>query len=151
MVRHIKAPASIPAVLPHGPLRQRADELDPLNELARTTEQNYVALAARTARILENLAGITTADKTASKPEWEEGTKFTWKNVASPAATDASRSTPISRAWRNTAAWLRIVLANRSPFHTKAAMWRIIHFDHRLQVDDPRMQIEAAEFIAWRQ
>ena len=26
-----------------------------------------------------------------------------------------------------------------------------MHYDHRLQVDDPHMQVEAAEFTAWRQ
>ena len=29
-------------------------------------------------------------------------------------------------------------------------MWKLLHYDHRLQVEDPRMKVEAAEFIAWR-
>ena len=45
----------------------------------------------------------------------------------------------MSRAWRNTTAWLRIVLANRDTYHVKAAVWKLLHYDHRLQVDDPLM------------
>ena len=29
-------------------------------------------------------------------------------------------------------------------------MWKLLHYDHRLQVNDPTMQQHAAEFIAWR-
>jgi len=57
----------------------------------------------------------------------------------------------MSRAWRNTTAWLRVVAANRSAFLVRAAMWKLLHYDHRLQVSDPLMQQDAAEFIAWRQ
>ncbi len=56
----------------------------------------------------------------------------------------------MSRAWRNTTAWLRVVVANRSTFHVMAAKWRLLHYDHRLQVNDPTMQLQAAEFVAWR-
>ena len=72
------------------------------------------------------------------------------KNLADPAASDLARTTPVFRAWRNTTAWLRVVLANRTEHLTRAAVWKLLHYDHRLKIDDQRMQLEAAEFIAWR-
>ena len=29
-------------------------------------------------------------------------------------------------------------------------MWKLLHYDHRLQVDDPQMREEAAAFVAWK-
>ena len=48
-------------------------------------------------------------------------------------------------------AWLRLVLANRDTYHVKVAVWKLLRYDHRLQVADPLTQQEAAEFVAWKQ
>ena len=155
MIRVIKAPKSIPAVLPHGPMREQLVTFDPLAEIARSMEENYVSLATRTTQMLQELQGqvptTTTVSRTTKQAKWEDGPGFVWKNVASPTASDRARSTPLSRAWRNTTAWLRIVAADRSAFHVRAAVWKLLHYDHRLQISDPLMQQDAAEFIAWRQ
>ena len=89
--------------------------------------------------------------QTTKQAKWEDGPSIIWKNVACPTASDRARTTPVSRAWGNTTAWLRIVLADRDAFHVRAAMWKLLHYDHRLQISDPLLQQEAAEFIAWRQ
>ena len=152
MVRQIKTPASIPAVLPHGPLQQQSVVPDPLVENARSIDQNYALLTELTAQILQQLQGVSppTGKQAGKVASWDQGVKFYWKNLADPAATDLARTTPVSRAWRNTTAWLRVVLANRTEHLTKAAMWKLLHYDHRLKIDDQRMQLEAAEFVAWR-
>ena len=140
MVRHIKAPLKIPAVLPHGPMQQQAVEFDALVENANSMEQNYSTLAERTTTMLLGLMGGDSQEGASNATKWEEGPKFVWKNVANPAATDAARSTPVSRAWRNTTAWLRVVQANRSTVLARNAVWKLIHYDHRLQVDDTQMR-----------
>jgi len=121
-------------------------------ENAKSIDQNYALLAESTAHILHQLQGSPPAsDKKAGKEaRWDQGVKFVWKNLADPAASDLTRTTPVSRAWRNTTSWLRVVLANRSEHLSRSAVWKLLHYDHRLKVDDPRMQLEAAEFIAWR-
>ena len=57
MVRQLKTQASLPAVLPHGPIQQQDDPFDPLVEMYRTTEQNYTDLTKRTLSILQGLTG----------------------------------------------------------------------------------------------
>ena len=154
MIRVIRAPLSIPAVLPHGPMREQAMPFDMLAENAKSMEENYDGLAPRTTQMLLELQGhvpVETASRKTKQPAWEDGPGFVWKNVSSPTATDRPRSTPMSRAWRNTTSWLRVVAANRSALLVRAAMWKLLHYDHQLQVSDPLLQQDAAEFLAWRQ
>ena len=152
MVRQIKAPASIPAVLPHGPLQEPLAEPDALEELYKSIDESYASLAEDTTQILQQLQGEspTSGAKTGKQAKWDQGVKFGWKNLADPPASDLTRTTPVSRAWRNTTAWLRVALANRSEHLRRSAVWKLLYYDHRLQVDDPRLKTEAAEFIAWR-
>ena len=124
MVRQIKTPASIPAVLLHGPLQQQSVVPDPLVENARSIDQNYALLTELTTKILQQLQGVSppTGKQAGKVASWDQGVKFYWKNLADPAATDLARTTPVPRAWRNTTAWLRVVLANRTEHLTKAAI-----------------------------
>ena len=114
MVRHLKPSVSLPAVLPHGPQREQKHSFDALVELNSTMEQNYATLAVQTTSILRGLIWDAEEGQHEKKTEWSEGPKFIWKNVASPPATDKARSTPVSRAWKNTTSWLHVVKANRS-------------------------------------
>ena len=110
MIRVIKAPQSIPAVLPHGPMREQSMPFDSLAEIAKSMDENYDDLAARTTQMLLELQGLVPRDRTAKtgtaktvsrttkQPAWEDGPGFVWKNAASPAASDRARSTPLSRA-----------------------------------------------------
>ena len=109
MVRQIKAPASIPAVLPQDPMQQPPIEPDALEEINKSIDQSYASLAESTAQILQQLQGVppTTGGKAGKIAKWDQGVKFVWKNLADPAASDLTRTTPVSRAWRNTTAWLR--------------------------------------------
>ena len=150
MVRHIKAPCSIPAVLPHGPLQEQLHVFDALIENARTIEQNYTTLAEQTTNILRGLMSDEAGDIRGKQPQWEEGPKFVWKNVASPTASDKARSSPVSRAWKNVTAWLRIVRDNRSPFLVGSAKWKLLFYDHPLLVEDPNLKGDAAAFIGWK-
>ena len=78
MVRQIKAPASIPAVLPHGPLQQQSVVPDALEENARSIDQNYALLAESTTQILQQLQGIspTTEKKAGKEAKWDQCVKF---------------------------------------------------------------------------
>jgi len=127
-------------------------EPDDLEELYKSIDQSYASLANDTAQILQQLQGVAppTGAKAGKEAKWHHGVSFCWKNLADPPASDLSRTTPVSRAWRNTAAWMRVVLANRTEHLVRSAVWKLLHYDHRLQVDDPRMKVAAAEFIAWR-
>ena len=100
MVRHLKTPQAIPAVLPHGPLRQPVVEFDPLIENAKPMEQNYKLLAEVTTEILQGLTTDQGGAKKGKPMTWQGGPAFEWKNVASPKATDKARSNPVSRAWK---------------------------------------------------
>ena len=60
-------------MLPHGPLREQTKELAALTEIARSIEQNYESLAAKTTLVLQDLMGNTSTDQSPGKPEWEEG------------------------------------------------------------------------------
>jgi len=152
MVGQIRAPASIPAVLPHGPMQEPPAEPDDMIELGKTVDESYASFARDTVQMLQQLQGVVppTGAKAGKDAKWAPGVSFRWKNLADPPASDLTRTTPVSRAWRNTAAWLRVVLANRTEHLTRAAVWKLLHYDHRLQIDDSRMKVAAAEFIAWR-
>ena len=78
MVRQIKAPASIPAVLPHGPLQQPPVIPDALEENAKSIDQNYALLAETTAQILQQLQGVppATEKKAGKEAKWDQGVKF---------------------------------------------------------------------------
>ena len=101
MVRHLKAPQSLPAVLPHGPLREPEHEFDALVENARSIDQNYATLVEQTDSILRGLIGTESKANLSEQTHWENGPKFVWKNVASPAASDKARSTPVSTTATN--------------------------------------------------
>ena len=150
LVRHLKPSVSLPAVLPHGPQREQKHSFDALVELNNTMEQNYATFAVRTTSILRGLIWDAEEGQHEKKTEWSQGPKFIWKNVASPPATDKARSTPVSRAWKNTTSWLHVVKANRSTHLVKVAQWKLLHYEHPLRVDDPAMQQDAAAFLAWK-
>ena len=121
MVRQLKTQASLPAVLPHGPLQKQDVPFDPLTELYRTADQNYSDVMERTLAILQ---GLTAEDaKGVSKGGvWADGPKFVWRDLSSPPANDRAKSNPVSRAWKRTASWLRIVKANSSTVLSRAAV-----------------------------
>ena len=48
MVRVIRAPQSIPAVLPHGPMREQRQPFNMLTENRNSMDDNYATLTART-------------------------------------------------------------------------------------------------------
>ena len=123
MVRQLKTQASLPAVLPHGPIQQQEDHFDPLVELYHTTDQNYTDLTKRTLSILQ---GLTRQDAAAKGKEgqWADGPKFVWRDLSSPKANDRVKSNPVSRAWSRTSSWLRIVKANSSASLAKSAVWK---------------------------
>ena len=79
MVRHIKAPLNIPAVLPHGPMREQLEEFDSLVEIARSIERNYTSLAERTTHMLQGLQGYVPSEQTTKEAKWEDGPKFVEK------------------------------------------------------------------------
>ena len=151
MVRQLKAQASIPAVLPHGPLQEQTTALDPLTELYKPTNQHYAELTKRTLQILQGLSGDRGTDTNDDKRgNWTDGPKFVWRNLAAPKASDETKSSPVSRAWKRTASWLRVLRDSRSVKLANAATWKLLHYDHQLNVVDPAMMEEAAAFRAWR-
>ena len=108
IVRQLKAQVTLPAVLPHGPLREPVVPLDDLKALYRTVEQNFVDLTQRTVTILQGLTDDS-GEGQDKAGQWADGPKFVWRNLSNPIATDLGRSTPVSRAWRRTVSWLRIL------------------------------------------
>ena len=42
------------------------------------------------------------------------------------------------------------MLANKSQTLVRSAVWRLIHYDHRLCTRDPNLQPDEAAFSAWR-
>ena len=113
MVRQLKIQATLPAVLPHGPLQEQCEPFDPLVEMYRTAEQNYADLTKRTLAILQGLTGQD-ADAKSKEGQWADGPTFVWKDLNSPKANDKVKSNPVSRVWSRTASWLRVVKANSS-------------------------------------
>ncbi len=102
MVRVIRAPQSIPAVLPHGPMREQRQPFDMLAENRNSMDNNYATLTSRTTEMLLELQGVVPdvptaqpGSQLAKQPKWEHGPKFVWKNAADPAATDKTRTTPM--------------------------------------------------------
>ena len=87
---------------------------------------------------------------TGKKGEWSDGPKFVWRNLSSPLANDRVKSNPVSRAWKRTAGWLRILRANGSASLASSAKWKLLYYDHQLHVADAELQEEAAAFRAWR-
>jgi hypothetical protein len=81
---------------------------------------------------------------------WAEGPKFVWRNLAAPKASDETKSSPLSRAWKRTACWLRALRDSRSVKLASAARWKLLNYDHQLNVADPAMLGEAAAFRVWR-
>ena len=70
--------------------------------------------------------------------------------MTSPKATDETRTTPVSRAWRRTVAWLRTVRANKTAPLVKSAKWKLLFYDHPLVAQDEPMKDEIAAFNVWK-
>ena len=113
-------------------------------------EVQFSDLVRHTSTTLASLAGHELG-KAGSGSEWCDGPKFVWRNVANPPASNDTRTTPVSRAWRRTATWLRTVVADRSFRSSAAAKWKLLHYRHHLLVHDSALQEQAAAFRAWRQ
>ena len=65
MVRQLKTQATLPAVLPHGPLQEPATTLDPLAEYFATSDISYANLTKGTVDILQGLTGESTRTRKA--------------------------------------------------------------------------------------
>ena len=63
-------------------------------------------------------------------------------------ATDATLP-HTTRAWRSTASWLRTVRTRKNRSLVKSAIWRLLFYDHRLNVHDEQLKVDAAAFKAW--
>ena len=98
-------------------------------------EVQFSDLVRHTSTTLGRLAGHELG-AAGSGSEWCDGPKFVWRNVAKPPASDDTRTTPISRAWRRTATWLRTVVADRSFRSSAVAKWKLLHCRHHLLVHD---------------
>ena len=104
MARQLKVALPLPASLPYGPLRERAEDMDPLVELNRSIDENFASLVAVTTDILHDLQGIE-PEQRASAARWTDGPQFVWRTLAAPRASDDTKSNPVSRAWKRTATW----------------------------------------------
>ena len=82
LVRQIKAPPSLPAQLPFGPLQQQKVVLDPLAMNRSSIEDNYSLLATQSAKILLELKGLS-PEEISEAPGWMDGPRFKWSNMAS--------------------------------------------------------------------
>ena len=149
LVRQIKSPPTLPAQLPFGPLQKQDFSPDPLVQNRSSIDANYGMLATQSAKILLELKGLTPAE-IAEAPSWAEGPRFKWKNIASHTATDGAKSNPIARAWKRTVEWLRAGVEAKVPGQAQSAVWRLLHYDHRLVIDDPALKEDAAAFSRWR-
>ena len=149
LVRQVKAPAPLPAHLPFGPLQHQKVVLDPLAMNRSSIDDNYSLLAAQSAKILHELQGLCT-DDTAGEPEWLEGPRFKWTNLASRTATDGGKSNPVARAWKRTVEWLRACAEAKAPGQAQAAVWRLLHYNHNLVINDPALKDDADAFSRWR-
>ena len=146
LVRHIKAPLSIPAILPHGPLQQLPPQPDAVTETLNDLGHD---LTQQTAITLLHRMGIDN-DKQAKHTGWNDGPRFVRRDAASPKATDKARTTPVSRAWRRATTWLRELDASRSAAAASAARWNLLCYRHDMRVDDHRLQAGASAFQAWK-
>ena len=112
MIRQIKAPHPIPAILPHGPMQQQPVQPDAVKDWYGDPASTYAELTKQSVEVLLDLMGAEDATK-AKLAKWEGGPQFTWKNAAGPKATDKVRTNPVSRAWHRTVSWLRDLTNNR--------------------------------------
>ena len=133
-------PISIPAVLPYGPPNEQQHRLDLiLQEMIQHTggiDQQFVDLT----RLYEDHLFVTMGmeqSSVANSARREHGIRFKWTNAASPAADQIARSTPVSRAWRRVVAWFREVIARRTHSLVQSAIWRLLYYQHDLNVQDP--------------
>ena len=81
LVRQIKAPPSLLAQLPFGPLQQQKVVLDPLAMNRSSIEDNYSLLATQSAKILLELKGLR-PEEISDVPGWLDGPRFKWTNMA---------------------------------------------------------------------
>ena len=149
MVRQLQTPMPLPAQLPFGPMRDHTfgTELAGLSD--GTIDEHYVAVVTKVELILNELTGAT-REQVAKSRSRAHGPRFVWKNACGPPATDKCRSTPVSRAWRLMAGWLRTVRMATTEADANAARWKLLFYRHQLQVDDPRMQQARCQVIAWQ-
>ena len=84
-----------------------------------------------------------------SRPSRTEGPRFKWVQLNGRPALDQCRSTPVSRAWRRVAAWLRDIHSAKPGRSTDNSRHKLLHYQHDLQVADPSLQQEKISFLAW--
>jgi len=125
-------------------------ELDMLEQHYKPVEVQFDDLVKHTSTTLGKLAGLDLG-AAGGRRAWRDGPKYVWKNVANPPAVEETRTTPTSRAWKRTAAWLRTVAANRSYEAAAAATWKLLHYRHQLLTHEPALQEQVAAFQAWHQ
>ena len=148
MVRMLRAPTPLHAVLPHGPMEEETAEHDSVDQCCKPIDERYAEMASRTTARLGKLRGKVLGSVKGNN-EWADGPKLVWRNVADPKATDEARSSPISRAWKRSLSWLRKVQAASTSKARYAAVWKLLHYRHHLLVHDPLLQEDAAAFRAW--
>lgn len=150
MIRQLKTPAALPARLPFGPLREHSFGED-LSGLSKgSLDEHYGAVMSKLELILNEVAGAT-SQQVAKTPSRVQGPKFIWKSACGPPASDKCRSTPVSRAWRLMAGWLRALRLANGEKEADAARWKLLFYRHQLQVDDPSMQQARSEVLAWQE
>ena len=135
-------------MLPHGPIQQHAYQPDLVDELYTTTHDHYAKCPTTRQPSSWTSWGID-QDTQARVTSWDAGPTFIWRNAACPKASDRVKSNPVSRAWQRTVAWLRELQASRTTNVTSAAKWKLLFYEHPLEVDDPFLQADAAAFRAW--
>ena len=74
-----------------------------------------------------------------------EGPRLKWANACGEPATDESRTTSASRAWRLTAKWLSQAKQATKPDEAAAARWNIRFYDHPKATTPAEAQRKDAE------
>ena len=128
VVRELDVPKGCGASLPYGP----AAKVCATDRAFTGTGGGGAGYVGLIRQIEAELCAVENRDTkgAAKRSGREEGAKYVWKNPLGDKPAISARTTAVSRAWRNTAAWLGATAKTKDQKVVNAARWRIIHYAH---------------------
>lgn len=147
VVRTLRAPKSLPAVLPHGPMNRSAAEMDVVLD-SHCVHTSGMRVMKAVEDSLYQLIGHRPKSDEASRVD---GPQIVQKEVSQQAIDPMGKAGPLVKSWQILITCLRTLLVSPVEGRRMAALWRLLYADVSLYaIKGVRLADGVRVCIAWR-
>ena len=157
VVRELRKVPKFEARQPYGPMKRQHFEASPESPLLLDDPRGAMAAAWSSYggiinELEDQLCDLNGCDsKERARHDRALGPSHVLKPVQRDVGRDGHRTNPITRAWRLDSRWLKTMASSKDSSARRRALWKLLHYEHQLEVSDPALGDAKVEFQRWHE